>query len=111
MKSNFLTFPTVNPAKGNIYHRCRYCKLTEPAINYRLEGHAKHCQWAALASALLDDKEFLYVPDWAKEEFRYLVDGKEYIFDHAVELGSVFTALGLAAEYANIFYEGYHNRE
>lgn len=30
---------------GNPYYRCVHCKISDPQINGRLEGHSKYCEY------------------------------------------------------------------
>lgn len=30
---------------GNPYYRCKHCKVSDPQINGRIEGHAEWCEY------------------------------------------------------------------
>ena len=41
----YADYPTEPIGGGNPYHRCVYCKVSEPAINGELENHLEHCEY------------------------------------------------------------------
>ena len=38
-------YPTEPMGGGNPYYCCVYCKVTDPQINGRIEGHNKNCEY------------------------------------------------------------------
>ena len=50
MEKFYDDFPTEPIGGGNPYHRCKYCKLSVPEINYRLNGHRKNCEYLKIKS-------------------------------------------------------------
>lgn len=45
MTEFYTGYPTRRIGKGNPYHACAHCGISEPAINGRLEGHLRSCEW------------------------------------------------------------------
>jgi len=38
-------YPNEPIGGGNPYYRCKACKISDPQINGRLEGHSSTCSW------------------------------------------------------------------
>lgn len=38
-------YPSEPIGGGNPYYCCSFCKISDPQINGRLEGHDKYCTW------------------------------------------------------------------
>jgi hypothetical protein len=89
MIDEFWSFPTIGPKRPNIYHRCKYCKKTVPAINYSLKGHLTDCAWSNMVCAILEDKEVIYCPNWSDSVFEYMVDGIVSSFETPLDLEEV----------------------
>jgi len=46
MKDDYRSdYPNEPIGDGNQYYRCIFCKISDPQINGRLDGHSTSCEW------------------------------------------------------------------
>jgi len=47
-------YPSEPIGGDNPYYCCSFCKISDPQINGRLEGHAENCEWRIKEEAKLN---------------------------------------------------------
>lgn len=57
MEKYYSDYPTEPSGGGNPYYRCVYCKITDPQINGRLNGHTTNCAYRKKEEMLLLEPE------------------------------------------------------
>lgn len=57
MEKYYTDYPTEPSGGGNPYYRCIFCKITDPQINGRLNGHSETCAYRKKEEILLLDPE------------------------------------------------------